>query len=341
MNIFGYCRWCYNNGLNLWNKEYENGNKPNWRKIRDLLKTDLPEWSDGYPKQIVDTACEHLGNAFSKFFSKDADYPKFKSRHNTKQSFELYRKNDSSIRIRNKKWLLQKEEIKISENLRFNATIKRLTCSKVGEKYYISLVFDYELPKPEDNGTLIGLDWGVRNKKGEGNYFTGNNGETFNLVELYEYEKRIEFRQKCLSRKIKGSNRYYKAKAKLYRSWEILNNIKRDSQNKLVAELVKTYSTIAMENLKFVNMTSYISNKNRSKFRYSNSEIREQLKRKAFKVVFADTYFPSSQLCSQCGKRHYEMRDEKIREFKCSCGLLLNRDINAARNILSVASKNI
>ena len=235
------------------------------------------------------------------------------------------------------KWLLQKEAIKMSEDLRFNGTIKRLTCSKTNGKYYISLAFDINLPKPANNGKSIGLDWGLKNKDGEGNYFTGDQGQTFNLPELHALENELRFRQKQLSRKKRGSERYIKAKAKFDAVQERANNIKKDAQNKLVYELVNSYAIIAVEDISTGEMSRNPKNhKNRRRaiLRYSNYEIREVLKRKAYEFRMSDRYCPTSQLCSACGERHYEMKDTKIRTLRCSCGLKIDRDVNAAINIL-------
>lgn len=323
---------------------YSATEKPTGRSVRDRLKENIPSWAPASSKSIADTAIEHLNNAYANFFAKRARYPKFKSKHSAKQSFEIYRKNDSSIRIHNNKWLLAKMKIKMSEELRFSGEIKRLTCSKCNEKYFISIIFDDSLPPAADNGKSIGLDWGIRNSKGVGNYFTGDQGQHFNLPDLSRYEMDLKFRQRRLSKCKKGSNRAKKAKAKLSRLYERISSIKSDAQNKLVHELISLYSHIAMEKLSMQGLVKKSKGqraKRKAILRYSNYQIRIAIKCKVFEFREVDTHFPSSQICSCCGTKHSEMRDDKIRQLVCSCGLTIDRDLNAAKNILknSVALK--
>ena len=191
---------------------------------------------------------------------------------------------------------------------------------------------------------ILASTGGTRNAKGQGNFFTANDGSTFNLPDLHGYEEKIAHLQRCLSRKQKGSNAYAKARTKLSNYVERVQNIKKDAQNKLVHELVNTYSHIAVEHLSTKSMVRKAKKekaKRRAILRYSNYDIRIAIERKAFDFRMTPKYFASSQICSNCGTVHIEMKDDKIRTLKCSCGggFVIDRDLNAAINILNKVFK--
>ena len=139
-----------------------------------------------------------------------------------------------------------------------------------------------------------------------------------------------------LSRRQKGSTRWWRAKDQLARYHERIANRRADHLHKLTTELASTYAVLGMEDLHVVGMLR----NHRLALSLADAsfgEIRRQLQYKSDwfggRVVRIDRFYPSSQLCSACGVKYPELRLED-REWTCqNCGMHHYRDVNAARNI--------
>ena len=148
-------------------------------------------------------------------------------------------------------------------------------------------------------------------------------------------------RESCPER---GSNNYEKQRQKVAKVHKKIRNQRQDASHKMTHELVDEYDIICIEDLNVSGMKR--GRLGREISDASWGEIRRQLKYKSEwagkKLIMADRWYPSSQTCSGCGYINHEVKDLKIRQWKCPvCGAWHDRDANAAKNILETGLKMI
>lgn len=202
-------------------------------------------------------------------------------------------------------------------------------------RYYISYSAEtrHEIMPSPLKKKRIGLDLGLNN------LVTSSDGEVIlNRRFLKRMAARVRALQRELKRKTKGSKNYYRTRVKLQNAYLKITNKRKDFLGKISYRLVKHNTFISMESLDIKDMEKkrLIS---RSLQDTSLGELVKYLQYKSLwndrKLVFVPKYYPSSQLCSNCGYRNPDLKDLSIREWTCpKCHTHHDRDINAAKNIL-------
>jgi len=340
----GVARFAYNWALAEWKRQYDAWKadnslpKPSQAALRrqlNAIKREQFPWMLEVTKCAPQMAIIQLGQAFQNFFAGRARYPQFRKKgvHDrftlTNDQFDI---DGCRIRIPNLGW------VRMRETLRFTGKILSATISRVADRWFVSIVVDTEdlshLPKTENQGA-VGVDLGVSSLA------TLSTGESIPGPKPHKaLLGRLRRLSRSLSRKAKGSANRRKAKAKLAKLHARIANIRSDALHKLTSDLTRRFHTIGIENLSVRGM---VRNRHlaRSIADMGFFEFRRQLEYKAAmrggQIVVADRFYASSKTCSACGKKLDEL-PLSVREWACpSCGVVHDRDVNAAINLKNMA----
>jgi len=343
----GHRRHCFNHILAWFSQRDSDGNLIfNWSKaaayqfFMKVLRVEFP-WYSEVSSVITRNVIDDLDNAFKHFFRRVKNgekpgYPKPK-RKGVKESFAI--RDVAKFDVKNKTLRIEKLKTRIDlrQPIRFNGKLKQVTISKKAGRYFASFLIDTDEYNPNDidRQPSVGVDFGINSLA------VLSNGEVYeNRKMLKNNLRKLQKLQRDLSRKVKGSNNYAKAKLKIQKLHFLIARQRAAIAHQLSNYLTKTFDRIVIEDL---NVKGMIKNR---KLSLSIADvgwgmIRHFIEYKAKLrnciVVIADRFFSSSKTCSNCGeaKKNLTLKD---RIYSCdSCGFKIDRDLNAAINLNNYA----
>ena len=342
---FGCCRFVYNRTLayrkNLYETKKESMSKIDCNNyVNRILKTQY-KWLKEPDKFALTNAVYNMDFAYQKFFREHTGYPKFKSKRDNRKSYTTNATcNNIEVYFNNNKIKLPKlKYIRAKVHRKFTGKIKTATVSQVPSgKYFVSILVDAECEPMKPTGCAIGIDLGIKDL-----LITSSGDKYDNIRITKKYEDKLAKEQRKLSHKMKGSKNYEKQRIKIARIYEKIRNTRLDNLHKISHKLISENQVIVSEDLSISNMIKHhglakaISD-------CGWYELTRQLQYKADwnnrDYVKIDRFFKSSQICNVCGYIYPETKDLYVREWICpTCGVIHDRDINAAKNILNEGLK--
>lgn len=354
----GTARWAYNYFLSENQRLYQATGKgvseiELRRHINNVLKKTTHSWLSEVSSNVMKQAVKDAGTALKRFFKKLSDYPKYKSRHRSKQSF--YVNYESLKRVG---CGFQGEKLGVVKTASPLPKIRRRysnpRISYDGKNWYLSVGYEVEPQKVELTGAIIGIDLGVKELAviSTGKVYPNIN-KTRRVKQL---KKRLKREQRKRSRRLEGNiqkrdslkrpiwkrplrecRNIERQNEKLRLIHKRLTDIRNNYLHQVTSEIVKTKpSRIVVEDL---NVRGMLKNRHLSraiseqKFYEFIRQIRYKCERYGIQFVQVGRFYASSKTCSHCGHIKADLRlSDRI--YKCAeCGLVIDRDLNAAINL--------
>ena len=352
----GTCRYVYNFYLGHNKALHDNGEKFMTGKSFSLWLNneyipDNPDktWIREVYSKAVKKSIEDGCTAFTRFFKHQSDFPKFKKKGKSDVKMYFVRNNPKDcqcerhrLKIPTLGWVRIKEKGYIPTT-KDGYMIRSGTVSVKAGRFYVSVLVeipDVNIDNSSNEG--IGIDLGLKD------FAIISNGKTYRNINksagLKKLEKQLIREQRSLSRKYENLKKgestqranIQKQKLKVQKLHHKMDNIRTDYINKTIAEIVKTKpSYITIEDL---NVKGMMKNRCLSKAVASQKfyEFRTRLKAKCdengIELRVADRFYPSSKTCHHCGsvRKNLKLSD---RIYRCECGYVADRDLNAALNL--------
>jgi putative transposase len=337
-------RWAWNWGLAVrtkaWRRRQETLNAIGLHRLLNRLKkTPRFVWLYEVSKCAPQEALRDLDRAFTNFWQGRRDgrpvgHPKFKKRGRCPDRFRL----TGSIHVRPDGIVLPRLGLIATKEAtgKFRGRILSATCRREADRWYCALTVKAERPDPTPvTGPIVGIDLGLTT------FAVCSDGTHIQHPRALANSLRtMRRRSRAVTRKQRDSRNRSKAVLALARAHRRVRNQRLDAMHKTTTMLAKTKSAIVAEDLHVAGM---LRNRRlaRSIADASWGEFHRQLAYKSAwygsRLVVADRWYPSSKTCSRCGLVKAELPLSQ-RLFRCDgCGLVLDRDLNAARNLASLA----
>lgn len=350
---FGCTRFVWNEMLNMLNQRHQNNKNLkmlSYPKLSALLPTLKLQysWLKEVDSVAIQCSVKTLSETFDRFFKGYSNYPKFKTKKSSKQSYTSsirgnnirFNHNQRYIKIPKLGWVKCKSSVQHVENER----IKSITVTRKSTgHYYVSVLVESDnqaLPKTNQS---VGIDLGLTHLA------ITSDGQKFESQRLHlKYKKQLHYWEKRVARRrlnaikngvpLDEAKNYQKGKRQVARIHEKMKNVRKDYLHKITTDLVERYDLIALEDLKSSNM---MKNHNLAlsiasqSWRMFRTMIEYKCDKYGKQSVVVNPY-KTSQYCSNCG---YDSGKKPldVRDWICSeCNVTHDRDINAAKNILNI-----
>ncbi|MGI8638390.1 MAG: RNA-guided endonuclease InsQ/TnpB family protein [Pyrinomonadaceae bacterium] len=292
------------------------------------IKSTNPEYKEVH-SQVLQDVLKRLEKTFKAFFGRfkkgQAGFPRFKGANR----FDSFCFPQSGFSLTGNKLKLSKiGTVKIKLSRQIIGKVKTLTIKRECGKWFAVFTVETSVEPLEKTGESVGMDAGISA------FLTLSDGTQIDNFKYYEStNKKLRVAQRSVARKKKGSNRRRKAVNQLRKIHQKIKNQRADFQHKVSTYLVKTYDVICIENLNVIGMSRGILSKQVLDASWSSffDKLTYKVENTGKQLIKVSPNF-TSQDCSSCGNR--VKKDLSVRVHHClQCGLVLDRDVNAAINI--------
>lgn len=348
----GSCRFVYNKALAIQKENYEAGNPfisyvsmasnlPAWKREEGM------EWLRDAPSQALQHALKYLEKAYKNFFAKRTEFPRFK-RKGSGDSFRYPSPKQMKLDEANNRLFLPKLGwLRYRNSRKVLGDIRNATVSQSGGKWFVSIQTQRDVVEPYSTATkAIGIDVGI--------IHFATMSDTSHIAPLNSFKKhqqRLACAQRCMSRKIKFSSNWKKAKAKVQQIHTDIANARKDFLHKTTTTISQNHALVCIEDLQIRNMSrsskgnsdkpgKMVKQKaglNRAILDQGWGEFRRQLDYKmawSGGILIAVPPHNTSRTCPCCA---YVSKDNRLTQarFLCvACGYENNADVVGAINIL-------
>ena len=303
------------------------------------------EWLKEVDSLALANAQMNLQTAYNNFFrTPKVGFPKFKSKKRDKDSYTTNNchstnQNNGTVSIIDGKLrlpkvglvrMVQHRTIPVTEKIK-SATITKTSSGK----YYVSILVEYDKIIPEielSKDKAIGLDYASHS------FYVDSQGREADYPKFYrKAQNKLAREQRKLANMKYGSNNYHKQKIKVAKVYEKVANQRLDWIHKLSTQLANEYDIVCVEDINMQNMARSLKlgkSTNDNGFGMFRDILSYKLADRGKTLVKIDKWFPSSKMCRYCSSVNHELTLSD-RVWTCGCGATINRDENAAINIMN------
>ena len=347
----GSCRFVFNKALALQKERYEQGEKKlgyaglcklltEWRNSAETA------WLSDAPVHPLQQTLKDLERAYTNFFAKRADFPRFKKKGQS-DSFRYPDPKQIKLDQTNSRIFLPKLGwLRYRNSREVLGAVKNITVSQSCGKWFVSIQTEREVEQPIPNGGAVGIDMGVAR------FVTLSDGSFYPPLNSFKrHETALRKAQQTMSRKVKFSHNWKKAKARVQRIHSRIGNTRRDYLHKCSAAISQNHAIVCIEDLQVRNMSKSAAGTTESPGRNVRAksglnkaildqgwaEFRRQLD---YKLAWNGGHLiavpprNTSRTCPACGHVSKDNRQTQARFLCVECGFEENADVVGAINVL-------
>ena len=323
----GVTRYAYNWGLDKWKDLYASGEKPNGYVLCKIWTQEKPEWARSVSATPLQRGLLNLDAAYKAFFRHQNDKPK---RHKRGKHDSAYFDNEHAHIDGKRLYLGRIGWIRMREALRHeDCKILSYVVSCKANQWYVSIQCELLEDVRTTSTSVVGVDVGISH------WAVASDGTVLDEPsKLKHLQREVKRKQRLAERKKKGSANKRKAYLKVSKLYHRIDNIKKDAIHKFTSTISKNHGVVVLEDLCIEGMKKGVKGIRRGVQDSGMGEIHRQLMYKCNNYIKVDRFYPSSKTCSHCGNIQAELTLSD-RTYHCrTCGTTIDRDMNAALNLL-------